>query len=160
VRANDDDVSVSVQKLNLQWEKPVANDTQKLINEIATRNHILVDRDDPVFAVSAINRLMLDEAAEILFERMRVVIAAFETSARDVETHAGKKLAEDAHTLISAWKAEIAKDLNIANARYCEMIDRIHRAHSKQAMVRGGVLSLFASLLLIGCGILIGIYFR
>ena len=94
----------------------MANDTQKLITEIATRNHILVDRDDPVFAVSTISRLMLDEAADRLFERMRVVIAAFEMSAREVETHAGEKLAEEMHTSISAWKAEIAQDLNIANA--------------------------------------------
>src|SRR5580704_2275897 len=124
----------------------MATEIQKLISEIATRNHILVDRDDPVFAVSTINRYMLDEATERLFERVQVVIKAFEISARAVETHAGQTMAEEMRTLISACKAEIAKDLNIANARCCEMIDRIHRAHSKQAMVRGGVLSLFASL--------------
>ena len=56
----------------------MATDIQKLISEIATRNHILVDRDDPVFAVSTINRYMLDEATERRFERVQVVIKAFE----------------------------------------------------------------------------------
>jgi dihydropteroate synthase len=83
----------------------MATDIQKLISEIATRNHILVDRDDPVFAVSTINRYMLDEATERLFERVQVVIKAFEISARAVETHAGQTMAEEMRTLISACKA-------------------------------------------------------
>jgi hypothetical protein len=141
----------------------MATDIQKLISEIATRNHILVDRDDPVFAVSTINRYMLDEATERLFERVQVVIKAFEISARAVETHAGQTLAEEMRTLISSCKAEIAKDLNIANARCCEMIDRIHRAHSDTAMRRWGVIGalggLGAGLVFMAVGYLLGNYF-
>jgi hypothetical protein len=141
----------------------MADDIQKLIGEIATRNHILVDRDDPVFAVSTINRYMLDEATERLFERVRVLIKEFEISARAVETHAGQMLAEEMRTSTSALKAEIAKDVNIANARCCEMIDRIHRAHSESAIRRwvaiGALAGLGACLVFLACGFLLGNYF-
>ena len=92
--------------------------------------------------------------------RIRVAITEFESSARAVEDHAGKVLGEQFRTFASEWKAEIAHDHNVANARGYEMLDRIHQADSKPAMQRWGALGLFASLLLIGCGILVGIYIR
>jgi len=133
---------------------------QKLIGEIATRNHCRVEASDPIFAVTTITQLMLDEIVEGLMVRIRVAITQFESSARAVEAYAGKVLAEQMRTSTSEWKAEIAHDLNIANARCYEMVDRIHRAHSKPAMRRWGAIGLLASLFLIGCGILIGIYVR
>jgi hypothetical protein len=68
-------------------------DNQKLISEIATKNHIPLDIDDPVFAVVTANRLMLNEAVKALFTRVGVAIAAFGASARVMEAHAGKILA-------------------------------------------------------------------
>jgi hypothetical protein len=130
----------------------MATDIQKLINEIASRNHILVDPDDPVFAVVTINRLMLDEAVEGLLKRVGGAITRFEGSARLVEAESGKFPAEELRSSTSAWKAEIARDLNIANARGCEMIDKIHRAHSRPAMRRWSAVGLLTGLILFGCG--------
>jgi hypothetical protein len=134
-------------------------DNQKLISEIATKNHILIDIDDPVFAVVTANRLMLNEAVETLFTRVAVAIAAFEASARAVETHAGKVLGEQFRTFTSELKAEIAQERNISNARGYEMVDRIHRAHSKPAMQRWGAMAIVASFGLVVCGYLLGNFF-
>ena len=138
----------------------MANDIQKLISEVAVRNHIVVEPDDPIFAVSTINRMMMDEAVESLLARVRVAITAFEASARAVEAHAGKVLAEEIRTSTSAWKAEVARDINIANVRSCEMIDKLNMAHSKPAMIRWGVLGLVAGLLLLIGGIFLDRYVR
>lgn len=139
--------------LNLLREKKfLATDIQKLISEVATKNRVLVDPDDPVFAVVTMNRLMLDEAVEGLLTRVGVAITKFEASTRLVEAQSGKSLAEELRSSTSAWKAEIAKDLNIANARCCEMIDKIHRAHSRLAMRRWGAVGVLAGLILFGCG--------
>ena len=138
----------------------MATDIQKLIGEVAARNHVLVEHDDPIFAVTTINRLMLDEAVEALLSRIGAAITAFETSAREGDAHAGRLLAEEIRISTSAWKAEIARDINIANVRSCELIDKIHRAHSRPAMLRWGALGLFAGLLFFGCGILFGIFVR
>jgi hypothetical protein len=77
-----------------------------------------------------------------------------------VEEHAGKVLGEQMTKFTSEWKAEIAQERNISNARGYEMVDRIHRAHSKPGMQRWGAMALVSSLLLIGSGILIGTYVR
>jgi hypothetical protein len=127
-------------------------DVQKMINEVATRNKCRVEEGDPIFAVSTVNELMLDEVVQGLLTRARVVRAEFEESARKVESHAREKLAEEFRVSTAAWKAEVAQDLNIANARCCEMIDRIHRAHSKPARQRWTAVGLLAGLILYGCG--------
>jgi len=138
----------------------MANDIQKLISEVAVRNHIVVEPDDPIFAVSTINRMMMDEAVESLLARIRVAITAFEASARAVEAHTGKVLAEDIRTSTSAWKAAIAQDINVANVRSYEMIDRLNQAHSKPVRLRWGALGLAAGLLLLVGGIFLGYYVR
>jgi hypothetical protein len=135
-------------------------DIQTLIGEVAARNHCRIEDGDPIFAVSTINRLMLDEVVEGLIVRVRAAITAFETSARAVDAHAGKLLAEEIRGSTSAWKAEIARDINIANVRSCELIDKIHLAHTRPAMLRWGALGAFAAMLFLGCGIFIGFYFR
>ena len=133
---------------------------QKLIGEVAARNHCRIEDGDPIFAVSTINRLMLDEVVEGLIVRVGAAITAFETSARAVDAHAGKVLAEEIRTSTSAWKAEVARDINIANVRSCEMIDKLNMAHSKPAMIRWGSLGLVAGLLLLIGGIFLGRYVR
>ena len=135
-------------------------DIQTLIGEVAARNHCRIEDGDPIFAVSTINRLMLDEVVEGLIVRVGAAITAFETSARAVDAHAGKMLAEEIRTSTSAWKAEVARDINIANVRSCEMIDKLNMAHSKPAMIRWGVLGLVAGLLLLIGGIFLGRYVR
>jgi hypothetical protein len=133
---------------------------QKLIGEVAARNNCRIEDGDPIFAVSTINRLMLDEVVEGLIVRVGAAITAFETSARAVDAHAGKLLAEAIRTSTSAWKAEVARDINIANVRSCEMIDKLNMAHSRPAMIRWGVLGLVAGLFLLVGGILLGRYVR
>ena len=135
-------------------------DVRKLIGEVAARNHCLIEDGDPIFAVSTINQLMLNEAFEGLLARIREAIAAFEVSARAVDAHAGKLLADEVRRSASTWKEEIAKDIDTAHARSCEMIDRINAAHSNPAMVRWGTLGLFAAMLLFGCGTIFGIFIR
>jgi len=133
---------------------------QKLIGEVAARNDCRIEASDPIFAVSTINRLMLEEVVEGLIVRVGAAITAFETSARAVDAHAGRVLAEEIRTSTSAWKAEVARDINIANVRSCEMIDKLNMAHSKPAMIRWGALGLVAGLLLLIGGIFLGRYVR
>ena len=133
---------------------------QKLIGEVAARNHCRIEASDPIFAVSTINRLMLEEVVEGLIVRVGAAITAFETSARAVDAHAGRVLAEEIRTSTLAWKAEVARDINIANVRSCEMIDKLNMAHSKPAMIRWGALGLVAGLFLLIGGIFLGRYVR
>jgi len=138
----------------------MATDIQTLIGEIAARNHIRIEDSDPIFAVCTINRLMMDEAFEALMVRVRAAIGEFEASARSVDAHAGKILADQVRISASAWKSEIAHDIERAGLRSTEMIERVHLAHSKPAMLRCAALGLFAGLFFFGCGIWFGIFIR
>ena len=133
-------------------------DVQSLIGEIAARNGVRVDHDDPIFAVSTINRLMLDDAIETLIERVRVVIGEFEASAHLVDNRAGKILADEVRKSAAAWKAEIAKDVAAASLRSDELIKAVH--HSRPAMVRWAALGMLVGLILFGCGVWVGTFIR
>lgn len=135
-------------------------DIRTLIGEIAAQNGIRVDQEDPIFAVSTINRLMLDDAVEKLIARIRDVIREFETSARDVDNLAGKHLAEEVRKSALTWKDEIAKDIKNAGFRSSELIKEVHLAHSRPNMIFWGALGLIAGLCLFGCGLFFGMRIR
>ncbi len=138
----------------------MATDIQTVIGEIAARNHLLIEHDDPIFAVSTMHRLMLEESIEGMIARVGVAIAAFEKSARAVDAHSGKLLAQAVQTSASAWKEEIARDMNLANARCCELMEKIHVAHGRSQMLFWLPFGIFAGLILFSCGILCGLYVR
>lgn len=135
-------------------------DIQKLIGEVAARNGVRVDHDDPIFAVTTINRLMLDDATENLIQRVRAAIKEFEASARAVESHAGKLLAEEVRKTASAWKAELGQEINLASLRSAELVNKVHLAHTRPNMVRWGASGLIVGLILFGCGVWLGSYIR
>jgi len=130
----------------------MATDIQKLISEVAAKNRVLVVPDDPVFAVVTKNRLMPDEAVEGLLTRVGIAISRFEPSARPGGSSIRQISGGRAAQLDFGMEDRIAQDLNIANARCCEMIDKIHRAHSRPAMRRWGAVGLLTGLVLFGCG--------
>jgi hypothetical protein len=138
----------------------MATDIHKLIGEVAARNHLRVDDDDPIFAVCTINRLMLEDAMDALLGRVRVAVAEFESAARAVEARSGRALAEEVRKSAAAWKAEITQDINMANLRSCELVNKIDLAHSRPAMLRWGALGLFAGLILLSCGVFLGTLIR
>lgn len=145
----------------------MATDIQKLIAEVAARHHVTVDPDDPIFAVSTINQLMLEEVGERLVARFRVLLTASEASMRAVEAEAGKSLGERVRSAATETieqfrntaaevNAEKAKHTNRAETRACELIEKVNQAHSKPARLLFGTIGLLAALILVACGILIG----
>src|SRR5690349_19008842 len=69
-------------------------DTKRLIAEVAARNGIRIDPDDPAFALVTLVQLVLEESSRQVSEDLRASMAEFERSVQKVETRAGKILAE------------------------------------------------------------------
>jgi hypothetical protein len=69
-------------------------DTKRLIAEVAARNGIRIDPDDPAFALVTLVQLVLEESSRQISEDVRATMADFERSVQKVETRAGKLLAE------------------------------------------------------------------
>ena len=66
-----------------------------LIGKVAAQNRIRVDEDDPIFAVTTINRLMLEEMAKEISSQFQAIMQDFDKSAKAVDERAGKLFAEE-----------------------------------------------------------------
>jgi hypothetical protein len=64
-------------------------DVKRLIAEVANRNGIRLDPDDPAFCIVTLNQLLLEEAGEKFAADVREATKEFEDSVRDVEGRIG-----------------------------------------------------------------------
>jgi hypothetical protein len=67
-------------------------DVKRLIAEVASRNGIRLDPDDPTFCLVTLNQLLLEEAGEKLVAEVRKATKEFEDAVRKVEGKFGEIL--------------------------------------------------------------------
>ncbi|MBX6329770.1 MAG: hypothetical protein IRY89_14470 [Pseudolabrys sp.] len=60
-------------------------DVEKLIGEVAARNGIRIEPDDPAFALVTLNQLVLEDAVKILVREIHAATADFESAAERVQ---------------------------------------------------------------------------
>lgn len=68
-------------------------DVEKLIGEVAARNGIRIEPDDPAFALVTLNQLVLEEAVKNLVREIHAATADFESAAEIVQNRAGSMFA-------------------------------------------------------------------
>jgi urease accessory protein UreH len=68
-------------------------DVEKLIGEVAARNGIRIEPDDPAFALVTLNQLVLEEAVRNLVNEIRAATSDFECAAERIQNRAGAMLA-------------------------------------------------------------------
>src|SRR2546428_14108086 len=64
-------------------------DRKRLIAEVAARNGIRIDPDDPAFCLVTLNQLILEEAGEKLAAEVRTATKEFEEAVHRVEGRVG-----------------------------------------------------------------------
>jgi hypothetical protein len=64
-------------------------DVKRLIAEVASRNGIRIDPDDPAFCLVTLNQLILEEAGEKLAAEVRTATKEFEDAVHRVEGRVG-----------------------------------------------------------------------
>jgi hypothetical protein len=70
-------------------------DVEKLIGEVAARNGIRIEPDDPAFALVTLNQLVLEQTVQDLVVQIRAATAEFESAADRVQKRAGTILARE-----------------------------------------------------------------
>jgi hypothetical protein len=68
-------------------------DIEKLIGEVAARNGIRIEPDDPAFALVTLNQLVLEQTVEHLVGQIRAAAGDFESAAERAQSRAGAALA-------------------------------------------------------------------
>jgi hypothetical protein len=89
-------------------------DTKRLIAEVAARNGIRIDPDDPAFALVTLVQLVLEESSRQITDDVRGSIAEFERSMQKVETRAGKVLAERVKEAAHEFTVQLQQTLDVS----------------------------------------------
>ena len=98
-------------------------DVEKLIGEVAARNGIRIEPDDPAFALVTLNQLVLEEAVKNLVREIRAAIADFESAAERVQSRAAPFSRE--RLLASRLRPRANKGL-LAAALLCGFASALH----------------------------------
>ena len=131
-------------------------DKDRIIAEVAARNGIRIEIDDPLFAVMTVTQLALEDAASDLSERMRESISEFEENVRAVESRAGRVLAQQARSLGAELKQELRAELAAAGVKAHEIVKRIDNAHERPNVVMWASVGLLCAVALFCSGVWFG----
>jgi hypothetical protein len=82
-------------------------DVKRLIAEVASRNGIRLDPDDPAFCLVTLNQLLLEEAGEKLASEVRKATKEFEDAVRQVEGRFGGLLGKQLKETITALGGQV-----------------------------------------------------
>src|SRR5215831_7826592 len=79
---------------------------KRLIAEVASRNGIRLDPDDPAFCLVTLNQLLLEEAGEKLAAEVRKASKEFEDALRKVEGRFGGILGRQLKETLTALRGD------------------------------------------------------
>jgi len=131
----------------------------KLIGEVAKENHVRVESDDPIFAVSTINRLMLEESVKRMGLHFQETLKQFNEAARAVDERAGRLFANEVQRSATLWRDLIRDDLTAA-AKKGEELLKVAQVFTYSQMAVWGIIGVCVGLLLLIAGFTIGQYLR
>jgi hypothetical protein len=131
-------------------------DVKRLISEVAAQNGIRVEPDDPLFALVTINRIVLEEAAQKLDDRMQARIVAYDASMDKAEMRAGKMLAQMVKASAEQMRQVLQDDINFAGLKAREFVHLVNEAHRRPALIRWSAVGIIGGLMLFGSGVWVG----
>ena len=128
-------------------------DSQRLIGEVAAKNGVRLDANDPAFALVTLNQLVLEETVAHLIENISLVLTQFSESLGKTERRAGSMLAQDAKIAASKFEAALLAQLQPQN----------QQAHTQSKYLRlaewkWSVLGIVSATLLFGVGFALGVF--
>jgi hypothetical protein len=137
-------------------EAPEMLDKDRIIAEVAARNGIRIEVDDPLFALVTVTQLALEDAARDLSERMRESISEFEANVRAVEGRAGRLLAQQARNHGAELKQEVRAEIAAAGVKAREIVKRIDNAHERPNVIMWASVGLLCAVALFCSGVWFG----
>src|SRR5262249_15242523 len=91
-------------------------DVKRLIAEVAARNGIRIEPDDPAFCLVTLNQLVLEEAGQRVAEEIREATKDFQTSLTKVEARVGIILARALKEALTSVRSQVESEQSAGNA--------------------------------------------
>jgi hypothetical protein len=136
-----------------------AIDTKQLIGEVASRYGIRLDESDPAFVVVRLNQLALEETVDKLIEHLAVERREFVAAVQKVQNTAGRYVAQEFNEGAAALRRELEQDIASAGMKAAELVEKVHRAHTRSTLIRWLCVGLLTGLGLFGFGVWVGAHF-
>jgi hypothetical protein len=132
-------------------------DVHRLIGEVAARNDIRVEPDDPAFVLVTLNQLVLEDAIVQMCEQIRLGIDEFTEAVHKTEARAGKILGAEVRESAADIREELQRD--VETARIGEIIYELHRKHTRVALIRWGFAVIMLAAAMFAAGFCLGAHF-
>lgn len=129
-------------------------DLQHLIGEVAAKNGIRLEPNDPAFAIGTLNQLVLEETVAGLIENVSSILMQFAESLSKTERRAGAMLAQDARNAATEIKAML-----LAESQPQTRPTLATSTHLKIFEYKWFALGLLSATLLLGAGTALGTLF-
>ena len=133
-----------------------ALNTKRLVGEIASACGIRLDEADPAFVIVRLSQLALEEATQELVNRVSANLREFETAVEKVQERAARYVAAEFNEGAAALRRELQDDIVLAGVRAAQLVERVHRTHTRATLVRWICLGLLAAIGLLATGASIG----
>jgi hypothetical protein len=132
-------------------------DQQQLIGQVAAKNGIRLEPDDPAFALVTLNEAVLQDASAALTQEIRQALNSFTESLAKTEHRAGKALAQDVKTAAAELRRELNGDVERASLKANDLVMKVSTANTRPAIVKWAAVGSLAALLLFLCGVVVGL---
>ena len=132
-------------------------DQKQLIGQVAAKNGIRLEPDDPAFALLTLNEAVLQDASAALTQDIQQVLNSFTESLAKTEQRAGKALAQDVKTAAAELRRELNADVEKASLKANELVMKVSAANTRPASVKWAAVGSLAALLLFLCGVVVGL---
>ena len=133
-------------------------DTKRLIAEVAARNGIRIDPDDPAFALVTLVQLVLEESSRQISDEVKASIAEFERSVQKVETRAGRMLAERVKEAAAEFSVQLQQQLEPPGPKSAVAATSIREARRRAGSYRSIAIGAVAAFAVFMVGVWIGIH--
>jgi hypothetical protein len=131
-------------------------DQKRLIGEVAAKNGIRLEPDDPAFALVTLNEIVLQDTVAALTHEIRSSLQSFAESLAKTENRAGKVLAHDVKVAAAELRRELNSDIENASLKAHELVTKVSAVNSRPVMVRWLATGSLVALLLFLCGVVVG----
>ena len=133
-------------------------DTKRLIAEVAARNGIRIDPDDPAFALVTLVQLVLEESSRQISEDVRASIAEFERSVQKVETRSGRMLAERVKEAAAEFSVQLQEQLEQLRPKSAIAATQVRESRRRPRSYRSIAIGAVAAIAVFMVGVWIGIH--
>ena len=131
-------------------------DQKRLIGEVAAKNGIRLEPNDPAFALVTLNEIVLQDTVAALTHEIRSSLHSFAESLAKTENRAGKVLAHDVKVAAAELRRELNSDIENASMKAHELVNKVSAVNSRPVMMKWLATGSLAALLLFLCGVIVG----